>query len=602
MQNAETVLNVIRQCGIERKPLERVYRQLYNQELYLTAYGNLYANKGATTKGTTNQTVDGMSLRRIDKLIELLRNEQFRWTPVRRTYIPKKDGSQRPLGIPTWEDKLLQEVIRLLLEAYYEPKFSENSHGFRPERGCHTALEQIKYACRGTRWFIETDISKCFDKLNHEKLIEILRKDIKDERFIKVIEWLLKAGYLEEWKWNATISGTPQGGVVSPILANIYLNEMDHYIEQVLIPEYTRGEKRQRSATYRHYEYKKGHAKRNNDRKAYKAWDKRLRKTPVLDTQDPNYRRLRYVRYADDSILAFAGPRHEAEEIKQRLKEWVQTELKLEISQTKTLITHASTETARFLGYDIQTGQENSWRDSAGRRNLNGEIILRLPKDKLQTFVDKYTRNGKPIHRGELIQNSDYDIVVRYQSEYRGYVQYYQLAKNLHQMTKLRWVMETSMLKTLANKHKSTVEKMVNHYQCTIETENGPMKGFRVVIEREGKQPLIAEFGGIPLRTKEKLSNITDSVVTLGSHRTELVTRLLAETCELCGSHKDIEVHHIRKLADLNTKGRQEKPLWIQRMAALRRKTLVVCRECHDSIHAGKTRSVWNNELESRVR
>jgi len=602
MQNAETVLRVIQQCGVERKPLERLYRQLYNRELYLAAYGNLYPNRGAMTPGATNQTVDAMSQKRIDKLIEQLRNEQFRWTPVRRVYIPKKDGSQRPLGIPTWEDKMLQEVIRLLLEAYYEPKFSDNSHGFRPQRGCHTALEQIKYSHRGTRWFIEGDISKCFDRLNHDKLIEILRRDILDERFIRLMEWLLEGGYLEEWKWNATLSGTPQGGVVSPILANIYLHEMDNYVEQVLMPKYTRGEKRQRNPAYRHYEYKKGDAKRRNDRKAYKAWNKRLRKTPVFDTQDPSYRRLRYVRYADDFLLAFAGPKSEAEEIKEQLRKWLQDELGLELSQAKTLITHASTEAARFLGYDVKVGQEDSWRDSAGRRNLNGEIILRLPSDKLDAFVSKYTRNGKSIHRGELIHNSDYDIVVRFQSEYRGYVQYYQLAKNLYQMTKLKWVMETSMLKTLANKHKSTVMKMVNRYGCTIETENGPMKGFRVVVEREGKQPLVTEFGGIPLKTKERISNITDNVATIGFNRTELVTRLLANECEMCGSKTDIQVHHVRKLANLRQKGRKEKPLWIQRMAAIRRKTLIVCKECHVAIHAGKTRDVWNDEPESRVR
>jgi len=602
MQKAETVLKVIQKCGNEKKPIERVYRQLFNKELYLQAYGNLYPNQGAMTPGTTEQTVDGMSVARIDKLIEKLKEESFKWTPVRRTYIPKKDGSKRPLGIPTWDDKLLQEVMRMILEAYYEPRFSQNSHGFRPNRGCHTALEQIKYTWRGTIWFIESDISKCFDKIDHDKLVEIIRRDIKDERFVKLIWWLLKAGYIEDWQWNTTLSGSPQGGVISPLLANIYLHEMDSYVEEILIPKYTKGEKRQRNPLYRHYEYKKAQAKQNNDRKAYKAWDKKLRSVPVFNTHDPDYRRLRYVRYADDALFAYVGTKEEALEIKELLSQWLNQELKLNLSLTKTLVTNASEETANFLGYEITVGRDDTWRDSSGKRNLNGEIVLKLPTSKLNDFMGKYMKDGKPIHRGEFIQNSDFDIITRYQSEYRGYVQFYQLATNLHMMNKLRWIMSTSMLKTLANKHKSTVAKVAKQYRCDIETENGKAKGFKAEIQREGKQPLVAIFGGVLLETKARVSKITDKVVTLGMNRTELVTRLLADACELCGSKTNVEVHHVRKLADLKKKGRNEKPLWVQRMATIRRKTLVVCAECHDAIHAGKSRAIWNNELESRVR
>lgn len=164
MQNTETVLSVIRERGKRGLKLERLYRQLFNPQLYLAAYGKLYPNKGALTPGTTSDTVDGMSIKKIDHLIEELRHERFKWTPVRRAFIRKRDGkSHRPLGIPPWTDKLLQEVLRLLLEAYYEPRFSDSSHGFRPGRGCHTALQAIKEAHRGTSWFIEGDIARCFD-------------------------------------------------------------------------------------------------------------------------------------------------------------------------------------------------------------------------------------------------------------------------------------------------------------------------------------------------------------------------------------------------------------------------------------------------------
>jgi len=594
MQTTETILRVIQKVGNTGKPIERLYRQLFNRELYLTAYGNLYANRGAMTIGATRQTVDGMTIDRIDRLIEKLRTETFRWTPVRRTYIPKKNGSQRPLGIPTWEDKLLQEAMRMLLEAYYEPQFSENAHGFRPNRGCHTALQQIFFNWKGTAWFIEGDISKCFDSFRHEKLIEILEQNINDGRFINLIRRLLQAGYLENWKWKATLSGTPQGGVISPLLANIYLNELDKFVEEKIMPEYNTGEKRQRNPEYRHYVYMKSEAKKRNDRKAFKTWNKLQRSVPAINTHDPNYRRLRYVRYADDFLLGFTGTKSEAEDIKRKLAEWIGGELKLELSQHKTVITHGSTAAARFLGYDIAAGRSDSYRDSNGKRNVNNKIILYLPQDKLKGFTSRYTRNGKPIHRSELLNSSDYTILATYQAEYRGYVQYYQMAQNLHSMSKLYWCMTTSLLKTLANKHKASVQRTANKYKCSIKTEHGELKGFRVTVEREGKKPLVAEFGGIHLTTNSRPSRITDEEHHIWYKRTELITRLLADVCEMCGSQENVEVHHIRKLANLHKKGRKEKPLWVQRMIAYRRKTLVVCHTCHDAIHAGITRPEWN--------
>jgi len=251
MRKAEDVLNVIRERGEKGLPLDDVYRQLYNPTLYLRAYGKLYRNDGAMTEGSTEETVDGMSMAKIRTIIEALRFERYRWTPVRRTQIPKKNGKMRPLGIPTWTDKLLQEVMRSILEAYYEPQFSDLSHGFRPGRGCHTALTTIRRTWKGTKWFIEGDIKGCFDNIDHTVLMSTLREKIHDNRFLRLVENLLKAGYMEYWHYNPTLSGTPQGGVISPILSNIYLDRLDRYVEQTLIPEYTRGDKRQENPVYK---------------------------------------------------------------------------------------------------------------------------------------------------------------------------------------------------------------------------------------------------------------------------------------------------------------------------------------------------------------
>ena len=216
MRSAETVLAIIRERGTRGLPLGDIYRQLYNPTLYLRAYAKLYPNKGAMTPGSTPETVDGMSMQKIEQLIDDLRHERYRWTAVRRVYIPKKTGKPRPLGLPTWTDKLLQEVMRSLLEAYYEPQMSQHSHGFRPDRGCHTALGEIQANWTGTRWFIEGDIAKYFDTINHDVLLEILGEKLHDKRFLRLIGRLLQSGYLEEWKFHQTLSGTPQGGVITP--------------------------------------------------------------------------------------------------------------------------------------------------------------------------------------------------------------------------------------------------------------------------------------------------------------------------------------------------------------------------------------------------
>jgi group II intron reverse transcriptase/maturase len=254
MQNAETVLGVIRERGRKGLPCNQLYRQLWNPELYLMAYGRIYSNQGAMTPGVTRETVDGMSMAKIDTVIEAMCNERYRFSPARRTYIPKKNGKLRPLGMPTWSDKLVGEVVRLLLAAYYEPRFSDHSHGFRPGRGCHSALREVEKLGIGTTWFIESDISDCFGALDHQVMLSTLAEKIHDNRFLRLVRNMLTVGYLEDWVYHKTLSGAPQGGVVSPILSNIYLDKLDAFIETVLIPNYTRGTRRAASPAYKRVE------------------------------------------------------------------------------------------------------------------------------------------------------------------------------------------------------------------------------------------------------------------------------------------------------------------------------------------------------------
>lgn len=589
MRNADIILGIIRERGTRGLPLEDIYRQLYNPTLYLLAYARLYANKGAMTRGVTSETVDALSLRKIEQLIDDLRHERYRWTPVRRTYVPKKNGKLRPLGIPSWTDKLLQEVIRLILEAYYEPQFSCHSHGFRPGRGCHTGLGAIEQTWTGTKWYIEGDIRACFDSLDHTVLVDTLREKLHDNRFIRLIQALLIAGYLEDWRHHPTLSGCPQGGVCSPILSNIYLDRLDRYVTETLLPAYTRGEKRQHSPRYNTLRVREHYSRKRGQQDRAQELRRQRQRLPARDPLDPAYRRLRYVRYADDFCLGFAGPKEEAEAIKHQLKTFLHDHLKLELSEEKTLVTHASTHAARFLGYELRVQYRDDKRDQTDRRCINGHVGLRVPAQVIAHKCALYMRRGKPHHRTDLVVDTDFSILARYQAEYRGVVQYYLLAQNVSWLWRLHWVMRRSLLKTLAHKHKCSVAKIACKYQARVETPHGPMKCLQVTVPRAGKQPLVARFGGLPLHRQPR-AVLTDLLVTNKRKpaRSELLRRLLANACECCGSTDQVEVHHIRKLADLNRPGQAAKPWWVRLMAARRRKTLVVCRACHQAIHAGR--------------
>jgi group II intron reverse transcriptase/maturase len=603
MQDATTVLSIIRQRGERGLPVKRLYRHLFNPQFYFQAYARLYSNDGAMTPDATGETVDGMSREKIKTMIDLIRQERWRWTPVKRVYIPKKSGKLRPLGLPSWSSKVMQEVVRQLLDAYFEPTFSDRSHGFRPGRGPHTALSEIVHGWKGVHWIIEGDISDCFGRLDHEVLLNILGERIHDNRFLRLIRHMLQAGYLEEWRWHETLSGAPQGGVCSPILSNIYLDKRDKFVETVLLPKYNRELRRRKNPAYQQIEHAIARAKRRGDRQTVRTLRKQRRKLPSQDPQDPSYRRLRYVRYADDWALGFSGPKAEAEEIKREIRDFLRETLKLELSEEKTLVTHIRTCAAKFLGYEIVSQHVDDKLDRRGQRQVNETIGLRVPKAVIEQKCAMYMQRGKPAQRAPLIRESDYSILSKYQAEYRGIVQYYLLAHNVAWFGKLYWVAETSLLKTLAGKHRSTVTKMAKRHKATIETADGPKKCLQVIVQRgEHKKALVARFGGIPLKRKPEAILVDRLPQFVMTNRSELLQRVLADTCELCGSKEQVEVHHIRKLADLQEPGRREKPVWVKQMAARRRKTLVVCRKCHEDIHAGtSTASFRKQGLESRM-
>jgi group II intron reverse transcriptase/maturase len=591
---AQKFLEVVNKRGKAKKELRRVYSKLCtNKELYLRAYANLYANKGAMTPGVDPEdTVDGMSLKRIDAIMEKLKRREYVWKPVRKIYIPKKDGvNKRPIGMPGWTDKILQEVIRMVLEAYYEPQFRDSSHGFRPNRGCHTALDSIA-KWTGTRWFIEGDIKGCFNSLDWNVMLGILRRHIKDETFLRLIRDMLQAGYMDDWKYFNTYSGTPQGGIISPLLMNIVLNELDCFVEDELIPKHTKGKRRKKNPEYAKLTRTIQRMQKKGNWKGANMLRKLYSTIPFGQQDDPDFRRLWYVRYADDTLLGYIGTKAEAEAIKQEFGNFIAS-VKLEMSEEKTLITNARTGRARFLNYEInrmmnQSKKTATWngRKRYVKRTVNGKLWFSIPRDVIKKWKAKVCVNDNPRHRGELMNLSDYDIISTYEVELQGLINYYSRAHNQARLSYLRYLWKTSLTKTLAAKYKTNVKSIIRKY---FKYTPDKRKVIGVEIQRTDKKPLRATFGKKPIQ-RVKHAIIKDTIQTIHIVSNELITRLLATVCELCGKEDTTLIgHHVRKLKDLQRrwKGRKEKPAWVKRMIAIRRKVLFVCPQCHYEIHNG---------------
>ena len=592
MHDLSRLLWILQDRGSRGLCLERVYRLLYDPELHLASYGKIYRNFGAMTRGATNETADGMSLAKIHQIIEALRQDRFAWTPVRRIYIPKRNGKLRPLGLPTWSDKLVQESIRVILEAYYEPQFSDCSFGFRPNRGCQTALTRIARTWTGTSWFIEGDISGCFDNIDHQVLLKILREKIHDGRFVNLVAELLQAGYLEEWRYNATLSGTPQGGIVSPILANIYLDRLDKFVENTLLPAYNRGEQRRFNQAYHNLQKMAARRKRDGDIEGYRECMQRKGQLPSKDPNDPNYRRLRYVRYADDFILGFAGPKHEAEEIKEKLQLFLRDELKLTLSPEKTLITHARTEKARFLGYELCVSHNDDHK-ADGVRKSNGNVCLFVPADAIARKLTAFTSGGRIVMRSDLLNERPPDIVARFQAEWRGLVQYYQLAWNQNvRLGRLFYFMNVSLAKTLAARLNMSKKEVFDSFKTEVATPEG-MRKVLLIRERRQNGDHVAYFGGINLKRQGFGDNCDPPAYISHIPVAELVDRLRAGRCELCGLMGPVMVHQIRSLVDLRRSWKANRPQWVYKMLSWNRKTLVLCRRCFQDItHASRVSDI----------
>ena len=600
MRSPERVLNSLNEHSKDSSyKFERLYRILFNEELFYVAYQKIASNGGSTTKGSDGRSIDEMSLARIETLIASLKDESYQPHPSRRVHIPKKNGKTRPLGIPAFEDKLVQEVVRMILEAIYEGHFETTSHGFRPKRSCHTALLHIQKTFSGAKWFIEGDIKGFFDNIDHDVLVGILRERISDDRFIRLIRKFLKAGYVEDWTFHNTYSGMPQGGIVSPILANIYLDKLDKYVKEY-IRHFDMGTKRrpgkesndlanERKRTVRKLKKIKDGTEKAALVARLKAIEQERAAFPSGDEMDGSYRRLKYIRYADDFILGVIGSKEDALRIKEDIKSFLSESLALELSEEKTLITHTG-KSAKFLGYEITVTRNNHQRrDVQGRlrrtygKRVRLNVSMATLRDKLLEYgaMEIKLRNGKEIWkpkcRSGLIFNDDLEILDRYNRETVGFCNYYLIANNCVVLHNFRYIMEYSMYKTFAGKYRSTVRKINKKYRLnklfTVKYEQKGVIKSRTFYKTSFKRRTTAFNGSCDIEPYS-IADVS---------RTNLTDRLNAEKCELCGATGKLIMHHVRNLKDL--KGKES---WKRLMSARKRKTIALCPSCHRLRHLGK--------------
>ena len=595
-------LEVIRKLNGENREWvnDDLSRLMLRKDMYVLAYERLKSNPGNMTPGTDDETLDGFSEEEIDKIIEQMRNESYRCRPVRESFVPKANGKLRRLGIPCPRDKIVQEVVRIILEAVYDSPhgayFSDCSHGFRRSKSCHSAVREIQKKWSGMIWLIEGDIKSCFDDIDHHKLVDVLRKKIKDERFLSLIWKFLKAGYLERARHDS-LAGTPQGGIASPILSNIYLNELDEFVEQIRV-ELEQGKERRPNLEYKRIEARRYRLAKAGkaDTREFKRLGKQMRSLPSLDTRDPNFVRVRYVRYADDWLIGVIGSHELAEEIKDRVGEFLKDKLALTLSQEKTKITNARTEEAEFLGYRIRKGRGRDTQkvtvstNGSGRqferRSTGMEVVLKAPMDKLiKRLAQKGFCDGKgnPKHKAGWTVLDEDQIVSLYSSINRGIQEYYRPADNWPELQRVQYILKYSLAKTLALKKKTSITRVMRGRDISVQVRTKKGQVRNIVFYRNTDWTV-------------KRDAFKDSPeIDLVAMNVRLRTRSkLGLPCVVCGNPNKVQMHHvrhIRKMDDREPKG------FTRVMAALNRKQVPVCKACHERIHRGEYDSLSLKEL-----
>ena len=620
MQTATILRRIEKLPALSRagKRINGLHRLMRSRCLYERAYDRVSRNRGAMTPGVDGQTFDGMTLARLDRLVQSVAEGRYRPRPVRRVYIPKGNGKMRPLGIPTADDRIVQEVARMILAPIYEPVFSKHSHGFRAGHSCHTALEEIRKTWTGVKWLIEVDVRGFFDNIDHDILLGLLARRIDDPLFIDLIGTMLKAGCVEDWKFERTYSGTPQGGVISPLLANVYLHELDLLMEDMRVG-FDKGVKRRANPAYVACSQQIAALRREIDAVRAEGADKAevrallarieavkqdRRKLSSVDPMDPNFRRLRYCRYADDFLVGVIGSKADAVRIMADIQHFLADRLNLAVSPEKTGVRDAS-KGSPFLGFHVRAFTLRSAGTMAGRQKVGGgtrrvlrrptrgNIKLWVPRDRVYAFCRRKKlgnldlRNGRA--RPQFLDSSVAEIIVAYNSEFCGFANYYAIADGVKaSLDKLELVMLRSLLATVATRRRTSRRQAMKYLKM------GSDYGVTTMVRGE---PRVHRMWKLKHLTIKAWDNPIVDTMTVGSRiaqsPNDLATRLRAEECEACGdTDGPFEMHHPNRLKD---KPRAQFTPW--KTAAQQRRTIVLCRKCHVAHHGGR----MPDRMESRV-
>ena len=482
---------------------KELFRLLRKEDIWIAAYENIKGNKGALTPGVTKETLDGIGLTKLRKLQNKVLDESYQFSPIRQTWIPKAKGEKRPLGISTSNDKIVQEVIRMVLEAIYEPIFDKRSFGFRKGLAVHDALQYVETQFRWVDWVIEGDIKSAYPTIDHKRLCDILGRRIKDGRFMNLIRKSLKCGVFVNPNTLYSILGVPQGSIVSPILANIYFNELDRWVTQKAEQVYA-----EKSAT-RHPQYKKleyriqklskqmeGVGRNDQERKELIREIKRLiqqrNQTPSLLDQGIE---LRYTRYTDDWIIGIRGPRQLAEQIQNELGSFLQFHLKQELHPNKTKITNLRAGKVSFLGYDIflpRNMKIGKYKKQGGKQTMRRStpmLRFQLPVDKVIKRLKEcgyitYNKKNKirSTSKSSYTPLEDVVIVTHFKSVWLGLKNFYSGSSNRSHLQYIQYLLHISCAMTLAHRHRSSVSKIMKKHGKRLEIMDKSVNPPKVVV------------------------------------------------------------------------------------------------------------------------
>jgi len=607
-----TILNKLnRMGGINSHPINGIHKQMGRLELWIAAYAKLSRNPGSLTRGTDSNTIDGTSIETLKALQAKVLTGSYPWGSVRRIWIPKPGRAEkRPLGIPNFQDRVVQEVIRMLLDAIYEPRFKDCSHGFRANKGQHSSIKYVRAWFPGTIWYIEGDISKCYDSIDHDVLLALLKRRIKDKQFIRLIESALKSKVIDCKVTFTSELGTPQGSVVSPLLSNIYLHEMDRYMYRAMHP-INRGKRRKVNREYHRLTNIAYRARKKQDFKKAMNATKQLRQLPSKDPMDDQYKRVRYVRYADDFLIGVIGPKTLALRLKESIKNFLKARLKLDLSEEKTHITHHD-HRVPWLGFLISTAN----RPMGGKARLNNRTIRqRIPPlgvmvyADIQKVINRLAEKGYCDRAGtsipnwkEALQPPQSYSVNRGARVIRGLDSYYKVANNRRATThRVMYIIRNSLAKTFAAKFKlGTISKVIAKAGKDLRK---PLQSKKPIIgntdQRQikdaAKGKLIARTVRIPFTLAKEVAPLPDLSHSFdgrgaGPRDPYMILRGRAErahtalffkgVCSACGSENSVEMHHVRGIKDLKGRTRSERI-----MIAVNRKQIPLCRPCHLKAH-----------------